>query len=142
MEVNMTDQQIVTLYESSGLSVEEIADSLQMDKEVITLALAGNSAKFNKLAKKDNALFNEKDEERAVMVMRNCLYSEDPNTQFRAAKFMINERKGRHDVLGGIKSLKVNVYTINEQLKKGYQAIAASKEQVIDVQSKEVAMSH
>lgn len=135
----MTDQQIVTLYEVSNLSPDQIAESLNLEKEAVVLALAGRSSKYNKLARKDTALFNEQDEERAVMVMRNCLFAEDSNVQFRAAKFMINERKGRHDPLNGIKTLNITVHSINDQVKRAKQALEASKNTVIDVPSEMAA---
>jgi hypothetical protein len=81
---------------------------------------------------KDPQLFSEDDERTAVLVMGQLLNHENENIQFRSAKFIINERKGRHD-RGNLKNLNINVNLINEQMKRVKEAKQRALSKVIDV---------
>lgn len=118
----MTNEQIVVLYESSGLTIDELSQTFELPHEVIKIALASRSSKFHKDVKKDKTLFDESALDEAVMVMRQCLYAEESSTKIRAAKFIINEAKGRHDI-SNVKNLNgINLNLINIHYKQALEA--------------------
>jgi hypothetical protein len=129
----MTNQQIVTLYENSGLSLEELSQVFSMEAETIKLALVQGSAKYREELKKDPALFNDGDLQSAVMTMTQLLTAEEAGVKFRAAKFIINEKMGRHNIKN-VQQLNINVNLFNNQLKKAKEAINKSKG-IVDVHS-------
>lgn len=126
--------QIVALFEEEHLKPDEIAQCMSMEEEAVKIALASNSREYNKLAKKNDAFFSNTDMENARMVMSGLLFSEHPILQYRAAKFVINENKGRHDVQQ-IRGLNINVNILNEQMKKAKEALKSGREKVIDIPS-------
>lgn len=131
----MTNEQIVTLYESSGLTIDELSQTFELPHEVIKIALASRSAKFHKDIKKDKTLFDESALDEAVIVMRQCLYAEESSTKIRAAKFIINEAKGRHDV-ANVKNLNgINLNLINIH----YQQALAAKNKAKGIQTPSVS---
>lgn len=137
--------QIVQMYEELDLSPGEIAETLEIDEQAVHLTLASNSVKFRKekaiekagndssYAQVNADLFTKGDVDEAAAVIANlCKFSEDEHIQMRAANFIINEAKGRHD-LKHIKNLNLNVTLINDQMKRAREAKERAKSKVIDV---------
>lgn len=135
----MSGKQIVTLYENSGLTIQELATEFEMEEETIKMALLQGSAKYNKEVKEDTSLFNKEDQETASRVMRELMFSEDDNTKYRAAKFVINESKGRHDIINALKDTKVSAVMINAMMLRARETVEMSKQQSIDIESQEIA---
>ena len=128
----MTNEQIVRLYEDSGLGITDLAEVFHMEPETVKLALVQGSAKFREEIKQDPSLFNDGDLQSATMTMTQLLVAEEPNVRFRAAKFIINEKLGRHN-LKNVQQLNINVNLFNSQMKKAKEAINRSKG-IIDVE--------
>ncbi len=125
------------LYETSGLSVSDIAVELDLEPEAVKTILIQNSQIFNKNLALDKETFTDVDYEAAKEAMKSCLYSEESAVVFRASQFIINEKKGRNDPVKSIKTAgNFNVLIINNQMKRAKEAIAKSKnKRVIDVTS-------
>lgn len=112
----MTNQQIVKLYEDSNLAIEELASVFSIEPEAVKLALVNGSTKYRAELKKDPSLFTEADLDSAVMTMNQLLTAEQEGVRYRAAKFIINEKKGRHDIKN-VKNLNLNVNIFNDQMR-------------------------
>jgi hypothetical protein len=134
----MTNVAIVKLYEEDNLPVEDIALAYGLTKEQVELALAQGSVKFRAAVKKDPTLFSDSTFNIAAQTMEQALYAEHPdgtidyNTRVRAAKFIINEHKGRHDIKA-VQGLNINVSNFNVQLKNAMEALVKGKQKVIDI---------
>ncbi len=128
--MNLSNDQIVALYDKSGISVDKIAELFELPQDVIIMALAGKSSKFREDYKDDECIFPKDTQKLAAAVMSECLHEQDANIRIRAAKFIINEAKGRHDV-SNFKNLNVNVNILNDHYSKAMAAIQKSKEQKV-----------
>jgi hypothetical protein len=129
----MTNAQVIKLYEE-GRTIEEIAEVFEMDKQAIEMALIGGSAKYRKEIKKSEKTFSEDLEEFAKAKMGQLLFTEgNENIVYKASKFIINENKGRHDLVKNIQGANININLFNVELEKAKKAIARAKERVIDV---------
>lgn len=120
-------QQIVTSYETLGLTLDQIAEVESIGVTAVKAILFANSAKYRADidTKKEND-FNETDTELALGVIRRVAqYSEDDHTALKAAMFIRNDKKGRLDVKAGLKKLNINVTVLNEHFAKATQALAA-----------------
>lgn len=130
----MTNNQIVALFENSQLGVGELAEVFGMEEESIRVALVQGSSKYREQLKKDPSTFSEGDYEAARMTMVQLLTAEEAGVKFRAAKFVINEKKGRHDTKN-IQQLNINVNLFNEKYKKAKEAAARATGTAIDIES-------
>ena len=124
--------QIVTLYEVEGMSIEAIAESLGLEIESVKLALASSSPKY---AKDNKELFSDSDLANASLVMNSLLYSELDAVKYRASKFIINEKLGRNDNLKLLRSnlTNISINNINIQLLKAKEAIKRGKAKINNV---------
>lgn len=130
------NRQIVVAFEEENLTVEEIAenfgeDGVPLEVAAVKAALMQSSSKFRKLAKAEIS-GEEKEPEYAFTdfeaidargVMANLMrYSDDENIQFKAAKYILDDKKGRLDAIKNLPGMNFNVLMVNDQMKK---AIAA-----------------
>lgn len=125
--------QIVNLFEEEHLTINEIAQVLDVEPEAIKFCLATHSSKFQKsLSLNSQKIFSNSDFESATRVMSGLMFSEHDTVRLKAAKFVLNENLGRHD-LKNLKSVNINVNLINDQVRKAKEAIRAGREKVIDI---------
>ena len=149
--MNATETQITELYENSNLTSEQISCELELCEESVKMVLQKYSPKF-RMEESSKSLQETKDKEfttdeftAAKQAIASLLYAEHEGTRLRAAKFIVNENKGRNDVKQAINTLyknsSFNVLIINEQLSRARQALENSKklaevsEKIIDVAS-------
>ena|SRR5947208_1272860 len=148
--MNATENQIITLYDDIGLNTKQIGEELELCEESVKMVLQKYSAKFRQ-EESSNNLVETKEKEfttdeftAAKQAIASLLYAEHEGTRLRAAKFIVNENKGRNDVKQAINTLyknsNFNVLIINEQLSRARQALENSKkladaEKIIDVAS-------
>lgn len=122
---------IVTAYETLGLKPAEIATEFNMDELAVKATLMQFSGKFRAdlRAGEDKSLdFGDTDlEEANQTIVRLMRHSEDENLQFRAAKFIRNDKKGRLDIVKGIGNLNVNISLFNQHLKAAQRAKELSR---------------
>ncbi len=129
--MNNADRQIVEAYEVESLTPEQIASDLGYDPTAVSLSLAQYSPAYQQKNKElvkadEKPLFDDVHMNRARDVMVALTMNTDsPQVQYQAAKFIINEKKGRND-LGKLKSIGISVTVFNEGLAKAM----AIKEQV------------
>ena len=127
------NEQIVTAYEDNNMTISEIAEDFEMDELVIKATLLQCSSLYRKASKQDSDLgFSEQE----AVDMKNIIvslarYAEDPNLQFRAARYVLDDKKGRLDMGMQLKHVNVNVVTFNEQMSKALKAA----QRTIDIKS-------
>src|SRR5947207_14284019 len=101
--------QCVALY-SQGINVEDIGEELNIEKEAIKLVLTQHSPEYRPAIKKNSDTLTDQDYELAKEALKSCLWSEEDSTKFRAARFIINEIKGRNDVIKNLQQVNsINV---------------------------------
>lgn len=128
-------KQIVELYEASdGLSPEDIVSCCPgLELGAVKLALAQNSKVYREKVKNSEAKFTDDDFSLAHQVMVGLMASSEmDNVKFRAAKFVINENKGRHDVQA-LSGLNINMNQINVQLADIQRLKEKAMNKVIDI---------
>lgn len=129
--MNNADRQIVEAYEVEGLTPDQIASDLDYDPTAVSLSLAQYSPVYQQKNKalviaEEKPLFDDSHMNRARDIMSALMMNTDaPQVQFQAAKFVINEKKGRNDI-GKLKSGNISVVVFNE----GMQKAIAIKEEV------------
>ncbi len=144
------DIQIVTMYEELGFSPEEIAEDLDYDIVAVKSSLISHSKKYASLfttkdvltpeqAEANKELFTDDDMRVAANVMKDLATgAEAENVKFRAAEFIINERKGRNDIKA-LKETQVNIVMFNEQIARAkavQEKMRAMYNGAIDVEQK------
>jgi len=122
----MISEAIKALYENDNLSPEQICEALgdEMCIESVKISLLQNSAKYRQDIKtpENNKDFTDDELETAKITMARCMNAEDEHLAFKAAKFVFNERKGRHNVRSLLKNVNLNVNLINVQMQKAREA--------------------
>jgi len=117
--------QILALH-SQGVKTEDIASELDVEVESVKLILTQQG---------EGDTFTPVDFATAKSALRSCLSCEEYSTRFRAARFIINEIKGRNDIVKNLQQLgSINVLVINQQMLRAKQAIEKSKNnKIIDI---------
>ena len=107
------ETQIKTLYET-GAAPMEIAQQLDLETTVVELAIAKNNGAYRKelITQDDVALCIEAIKEVALYEREN------PRARVEAAKFIINEAKGRNDPKGFGEIKNINVIVVNDRIRK------------------------
>lgn len=131
-----SSEQIVTLYEDLGVKPPEIAEALECELGAVELVLAQSSAKYraskaiaqtgsnsNKAIGQTRLFDDEQAAEAARVLLQQMQYSEDEHIRQKAARFVIDEVKGRNDVKN-IRHLTLNVNSINDQMRRAREAKA------------------
>lgn len=130
-------QQIVTMYETLNLPIEQIAEIEKVPAVVVKSVLVANSPKYREDSSEKKAVdFTPEDADLALSVIRRVAqYSEDDSTALKAAMFIRNDKKGRLDVKKGLRNLNLNISVINDHIQKAIDAASAkvSPTKVIDV---------
>jgi hypothetical protein len=128
------NEEIVTSYEQLGMTPEQIAEDQSLDVAAIKAILIGQSATYRKTVSGGEAeeLFNKHDMKAATEVMRNCMLAEDGHLAFRAARFVIDEVKGRNDARVSIPiDQTFDALELNRRLLAARQALQKGREQKV-----------
>lgn len=134
------DKQVIARYEDLQMSVEDIALDLGLDQAAVRMSLAQHSAAYRVELRSgrgnEQAMFEDFVMNKAKRVMGELLTSEDSQTQFRAAKFIIDENTGRNNAavrgLAATRQLGISVNELNEALRRARQQ-RVRPAQIIDV---------
>jgi len=123
-------QQIVSAFETLGLSPEVIADQFDFDPTVVKATLMQFSAVYRQAAKGDSELdFNETEAKEARdVIMQIARYAEDDNLRLKAARYIRDDKKGRLDFGQQMKGLNINVLQFNAQMQKAIEATHRAKQ--------------
>jgi len=138
------NQQILTAYEDCGMTPEQIAEDFNYELQAVKMILLAHSQAFSdKQLTKDNKredssndnLFSDTDLQLAKNTIKELASSaEIEAVKFRAAEFIINEKKGRNDV----KNLRdmsngINITIISETMSRAREAMAKAKQRAIEM---------
>ena len=123
------DKEVLARYEDLQMSVRDIALDLNLDQAAVRLSLAQNSSEYRVELRsgrgEEKQLFEEMVMMRAKRVMGELLTSDDSQTQFRAAKFIIDENTGRNNAavrgLAATRQLGLSVNELNDALRRARQ---------------------
>jgi hypothetical protein len=133
------DTQIKTAYEVNGMSPKEIADDQGFAEESVKAKLMQISAKYRKDAgledEAESALnfsISEAEEMKGI-VLNVARTTDDDNLRFKAATWVLDDKKGRKDVVKALQNGPVlNLLTINEFFAKGREAANNMKEKILN----------
>lgn len=149
IEMTTADKEIQTRYEELGMAIAEIAMDLGYDEDAVRLSLTQNSASYRNTLRvgdeREVQIFNQLIEGRAARVMEQLLDSDDDQVRYRAAKFVIDERKGRNDAavkgLKAAQNLGLGVLQLNEALRKARASRLLAASGSIEVKSETTVMA-
>lgn len=116
------EQQLITLYEVGGLTVEECAAELGLDVGVARMALAGGSALYRARVENGRETDVSRDEAREMMgIIKNIARGHEdakPGERLKAAIYANNEYHGRNDAAARTAngSVNVTILTLNKHL--------------------------
>lgn len=137
--------QIITAYEVSGMTPEQIADDMGGDYDVASIkaALMAGSSKYRKdcgqESPDDDALNFSNDDLKAVndVIMNMAKYAEDPHLQLKAAMYVRDDKKGRKEVIKQIAGNNTfNLLQFNESLAAARLGAEAIKQQLMGSKQK------
>lgn len=137
------NQQIVDSFERLEMTPEQIAESYELDVITVKAVLAQFSDKYRRAANGNEDLdFKDDELARANQIIANlAFYADDPNLQFRAARYIRQDRKGRLDGIKGLRGLNFNATVFNIHLQQANQAVAKGREtKEIEIPEAEVKM--
>lgn len=137
------DIEIKTRYEDLEMSVQDIADDMGLDADAVRMSLAQTSCAYRVELKQgkveEKNFFENAVAKRAAETMEQLLDSPEESVKFRAAKFIMDEYKGRNDAavkgLRNMQQLGIGVLQLNEALRRSREQLAKSRMNggVIDV---------
>ena len=137
----MISESIKALYENEGLTPEEISEALEdISVPAVKVALLQNSAKYRtdiKVPENDKD-FSDNELEEAKVAIARCMNAEDPHLAFKAAKFVFNERKGRHNVRSLMKNVTLNVTMLNQQMQNARAAKERAAKKITELPVKQL----
>jgi hypothetical protein len=123
------DQAIVSLYEVSGLTVEQISETQGYDVISVKACLMTNSILYREAVKQEAEVgFTDTEEQEAKKVIGEIMKDEevDAHTRLRAAIFVRQDKRGRLDTgkksLSDIRKVNVTIIQFNQQLNRATEA--------------------
>lgn len=128
--MNASDVEVKTRYEDLQMSIAEIAIDLGLAEDAVRMSLAQTSSAYRTEVRSGNGresdVFDAMMERRAARVIGELLDCDDQAVRFRAAKFVVDERKGRNDAavrgLRDIQQIGVSVLEINAAIKRAKES--------------------
>ena len=137
------NKQVVTAFEDLGMSPEEIAQSEDFNMDLLTVKaiLMQFSSLYRKESKNDAALqFSDGEAEECKDIILNIArYTEDEHLQFKAASFILNDKKGRLDDGRMLAKMRDNpAILVNIHLTKALQARERTVQKAVEIQSEKV----
>lgn len=115
---------IVTAYEQSGMSPEDIAHDRDLDITAVKAALMQGSSQYRKACGKENSDIPELDFDNEQLMQVNrvihdlAMSAEDEHLRLKAAMYIRNDKKGRLEPVKNLAGNNFNILMINEQLAK------------------------
>jgi energy-converting hydrogenase A subunit M len=127
--MTVENEQIILAYEMHGMTPEQIAVDRELELIAVKSALMQGSSAYRKAIKAGVPGLDFTDDElvesnKAILAIMR--YAEDENLKFRAACYVRDDKKGRHDIVKAMTGLNVNVLLVQEQLQRANTALAKS----------------
>lgn len=114
--MKIKDGQIAQLYDSGEVSVEDLCLMYpELHRDAIELCLVQNSVLYRKKLKNKEETFSDSAKIRAEARIEQMLDSTDEHIAFKAAKLVLDEKKGLRDVRG-FKNIHLTVQQIQQNI--------------------------
>lgn len=123
----MTNAQIVSAYDNSDISVDELAQAFDLEIGAVKMALNSGSKKFRENLKTSEEYFDKTDVDFARETMVGLMQCEIDAVRFKSAKYILDEKKGRNDVKE-LAHTNINVNLINIQMQRAIDAANKAKQ--------------
>lgn len=115
---------IKRLYEEDGTEVRDIAEALGLKEEVVKITLEKGSADYR--LKKDmdeldrDGVLSDRDFDkiRKAFVAMTLDETVDPSVRSRNSIFLINEKKGRNDLIKAMPKFNENILKLNNAIEE------------------------
>lgn len=136
-------QQIVTCYDELGMSIDEIVAAGHGDALAIKAVLMQFSPKYkldigDPVKKADLSFSDEEALAAKQTIAYAAQFAEDEHLKFRAAQFVLQDKKGRLDVAKGIKNLNISLNTFMVHLEKANAITQKRARPVVELESAKV----
>lgn len=127
----MLNQQIVQAFEELHLTSSQIAEQFSLDELAVKAILMQFSVPYRQRMDSDidyNLTDKEALEAKETLV-RLMRHSEDEHLQFKVARYILDDKKGRLDIGKNMGNLKMDVTVFNQYLVDARDALKSSKAQ-------------
>lgn len=132
--MDLTLTTVVVLYEEHGLSAEEIAETKNLDVELVKAALESSSSAYRAAIKKGGADELVASAETLALIHQRlidtALHSDDERLRTKVQMRLIDDKKGRLD-----KKAVVNIFPNFVEINARMRAIRAERSRAIEVES-------
>lgn len=127
----MTNQQIIAAFEELKLSPAQIAKQFDKDELAVKAILMSQSLSYRKRmdTEIDYNLTDKEAFEAKETLVRLMRHSDDEHLQFKVARYILDDKKGRLDIGKNMSALKMDVTVFNQYLIEAKDALTASKAQ-------------
>lgn len=121
-------EQLITHYEVNGLDVAQISEVMELDSEVVRLALQGGSTLYKARVESGREVDVSREEAREMMQVVKELargyHDARPELRFKAAVYTNDEFHGRNDAKSkhATGNFNVNILNLNNHLQRLRQA--------------------
>ena len=133
-------EQLRVAYEELAMSPEQIANDRELDLAAVKAGLMQASSKYRKACFGDSPaadVLNFSDDDLAAVnrVIKDiALGAEDDHLRFKAATYIRDDKKGRRDVVNGVKNMGFNVLQFNQFMQQARVAADSVMKQIQDVE--------
>lgn len=126
----MTNQQIVQAFDELKLTPTQIAEQFGMDEIAVKATLMQFSPVYRKTmdTQIDYNLSDKEALEAKETLVRLMRHSPDEHLQFKVAKYILDDKKGRLDVGKNLAGMRIDVNVFNQYLVQGRDALKISKQ--------------
>lgn len=130
-------QEIVTCYETLGMTIEQIAEDTGAEIAAVKAILLQCSSTYRKDAKSDDKLNFTEDEAEACkkIIMGIARHSEDEHLQFKAARYVLDVKTNRIEAGKQLNTVTFNAIYFNEQMQRALKAAQQTKDKAIEIAS-------
>lgn len=127
----MTNQQIIQAHDELKLSPAQIAEQFNVDELAVKAILMSQSIAYRKRmdTEIDYNLTDKEAFEAKETLVRLMRHSEDEHLQFKVARYILDDKKGRLDIGKNMSGLKMDVTVFNQYLIDAKDALKMSKTQ-------------
>lgn len=141
------DQELIAMFETNGMSPEQIADDTGYDIASVKALLMQYSQVYKQLQKTDKSLdFTDEEFETCKDVLMDIAKYErenNPHLALKAAIFVIQDKKGYLDPRRALPTLNVNVLDFNGRMKAALAAEERTQQKAIEINArKEELIEH
>ena len=140
MSTNAT-QEVLDLYETCGMSIEEIAEETGYDPLAIKNILLGSSSRYRRdNAGTDEALVSDAELKQLAQAAKQLAFtSENDYVRAKMITYLIDEKKGRNDKKANGPVVNVNILGLNDALARAKRLTSGASNKMLVLEDNEVS---